>query len=123
MKYSHITFHFTIWILSISILFTGCYSYYTIPNEDYSKIESMEEIKIVYTNKKEFTIEKNDTTYAKVIGDSLIVNRGSEIKVIQMKEVEKIRENRFNLVATITLTVVGLAILFVVFASNYSPGG
>jgi hypothetical protein len=104
-------------------LFTGCYSYYTIPNDDYSKIENLEDIKIVYTNGKEFTIEKNDTTYAKVIGDSLIVNRGSEIKVIQMNEVEKIRENRFNLVGTITLTVVGLAILFVVFASNYRPAG
>jgi len=104
-------------------LFTGCYSYYTIPNDDYSKIENLEDIKIVYTNGKEFTIEKNDTTYAKVIGDSLIVNRGSEIKVIQMNEVEKIRENRFNLVGTIALTVVGLAILFVVFASNYRPAG
>jgi len=123
LKFSHITFPFTIWILSISILFTGCYSYYTIPNDDYSKIENLEDIKIVYTNGKEFTIEKNDTTYAKVIGDSLIVNRGSEIKVIQMNEVEKIRENRFNLVGTIALTVVGLAILFVVFASNYRPAG
>lgn len=123
MKFSHITFSFTIWILSISILFTGCYSYYTIPNDDYSKIENLEDIKIVYTNGKEFTIEKNDTTYAKVIGDSLIVNRGSGKKVIQMNEVEEIRENRFNLVGTITLTVVGLAILFVVFASYYRPAG
>jgi hypothetical protein len=104
-------------------LFTGCYSYYTIPNDDYSKIENLEDIKIVYTNGKEFTIEKNDTTYAKVIGDSLIVNRGSGKKVIQMNEVEEIRENRFNLVGTITLTVVGLAILFVVFASYYRPAG
>jgi len=123
LKFSHITFHFTIWILSISILFTGCYSYYTIPNDDYSKIENMEDIKIVYTNGKEFVVEKNDTTYTKVIEDSLIVKRGLEIKIIQMNEVEKIRESRFNLVGTITLTVVGLAILFVVFASNYSPGG
>ena len=123
MKYSHITFHFTIWILSISILFTGCYSYYTIPNEDYSNIDRMEDIKIVYTNGKEFIVEKNDTTNARIIGDSLVLVQGVEKKFIQMSEVEKIRENRFNLVATITLTVVGLAALFVVFASNISPGG
>ena len=117
------TFHFTIWVLSISILFTGCYSYYTIPNEDYSKIENMEDIKIVYTNGKEFVVEKNDTTNARIIGDSILVVQGVEKKFIQMNEVEKIKENRFNLVGTITLTVVGLAILFVVFASNISPGG
>lgn len=123
MKFTRITFCFTICILCISILNTGCHSYYTIPKDDYNKVSTIEDIKIVYTNGKEFTIEKNDTTYAKVIEDSLIVNRGLKIKVIQMSEVEKIRENRFNLVATITLTIVGLAILFVVFASNYSPAG
>lgn len=123
MKFSHITFYFIIWILSISILFTGCYSYYTIPDEDYSNINKMEDIKIVYTNGKEFVIEKNDTTNARIIGDSLVVIHGVEKKFIQMSKVEKIRENKFNLVATITLTVVGLAILFVVFASNFSPGG
>ena len=123
MKFSHTTFHFTIWILSISILFTGCYSYYTIPNDDYSKIENMEDIKIVYTNGKEFVVEKNDSTNARIIGDSLVVIQGVEKIFIQMSEVEKIRENRFNLVGTIILTVVGLAILFVVFASNFSPAG
>ena len=87
MKFSHITLHLIICILCISILITGCHSYYTIPNDDYSKIENMEDIKIVYTNGKEFVVEKNDTTYAKVIEDSLIVKRGLEIKVIQMNEV------------------------------------
>jgi hypothetical protein len=40
-----------------------------------------------------------------------------------MNEVEKIRESRFDLGGTITLTLIGLTILFIVFASNYSPGG
>ena len=123
MKSLNFTFHFTVLLLSVSILITGCYSYYTIPNDDYSKIENMEDIKIVYTNGKEFVVEKNDTTNARIIRDSLLVIHGVEKKFIQMSEVEKIRENKFNLVATITLTVVGLAILFVVFASNFSPGG
>lgn len=102
------------------ILLTGCYSYYTIPNDDYSKIENMEDIKIVITSGKEFVVENNDTTHAKVNEDSLIVKRGLEIKIIQMNEVEKIKENRFDLGGTITLSLVGLTILVVLFFSTFS---
>jgi hypothetical protein len=123
LKFSRITSRFIICILCISILFTGCYSYYTIPNEDYSKIENMEDIKIVYTNGKEFVVEKNDTAYAKVIEDSLIVKRGLEIKVIQMNEVEKIKENRFDLGGTITLVLFGLTLLVIGFYSTFDTGG
>lgn len=77
----------------------------------------MEDIKIVYTNGKEFVVEKNDTTYAKVIEDSLIVKRGLEIKFIQMDEVEKIKESRFDLGGTITISLVALTILVVLFFS------
>ena len=120
MKFSHITFHFTIWVLSISILFTSCYSYYTIPNEDYSKIENMEDIKVVYTNGKEFVVEKNDTTNVRIAGDSLVVIHGAEKKFIQMNEVEKIKENRFDLGGTITLSLVGLTIIVVLILSTFT---
>jgi hypothetical protein len=103
--------------LSISILFTGCHSYYVIQKDNYDKIETIEDIKIVYTDGKEFVVEKNDTTYAKVIGDSLIVNKGLEKKIIQMSEVEKIKENRFDLGGTITISLVALTILVVLFFS------
>ena len=96
-------------------MFTGCYSYYTIPNDDYSKIENMEDIKIVYTNGKEFIVEKNDTTNARIIEDSLVVNQGFEKKFIQMNEVEKIRENRFDLGGTITVIIIPLIILVAYF--------
>jgi hypothetical protein len=98
-------------------MLTGCHSYFTIPKEDYNKISTMEDIKIVYTNAKEFIVEKNDTTYAKVSGDSLIVNRGTEEKFIQMSEVEKIKESRFDLGGTITISLVALTILVVLFFS------
>lgn len=117
MKFSHITFHFTIWILSISILFTGCYSYYTFPNDDYSKIENMEDIKIVYKNGKEFVVEKDDTTNIKLVGDSLVVSEGSERKLIGISEVEKVKESRFDLGGTITISLVALTILVVLFFS------
>lgn len=120
MKFLHITFHFTIWILSISILVTSCYSYFTIPKVDYYKIESMEDIKIVYMNGKEFVVEKNDTTYVKVIRDSLTVHKGIEETSIDMDEVDKIKESRFDLGGTITISLVALTILVVLFFSTFS---
>jgi len=117
LKFSHTTFHFTIWILSTSIFFTGCHSYYVIPGNDYNKIETMEDIKIVYTNGKEFVVEKNDSTYFKVIDDSLVVSKGEEMKLIPMSEIAKIKENRFDLGGTITISLVALTILVVLFFS------
>jgi hypothetical protein len=117
VKYSNFAFQFIVCLLSVSILLTGCHSYYVIPKDNYNKIETLEDIKIVYTNGKEFIVEKNDTTYAKVSGDSLIVNRGTEKKFIQMSEIEKIKESRFDLGGTITISLVALTILIVLFFS------
>jgi len=123
VKYSNFAFRFIVCLLSVSILFTGCHSYHVIPKDSYNKVETMEDIKIVFMNGKEFIIEKDDTTRVKIGGDSLVVYQGTKQKIIQMTEVDKIKENRFDLGGTITLTLIGLTILFIVFASNYSPGG
>lgn len=116
-------FRFITYLLSITIIFTGCHSFYEIPLENYKNIDTMNDIKIVYMNGKEFVVEKNDTTNIKLVEDSLIVYRGIETKSIGMNEVEKIRESRFDLGRTITLTLIGFTILVIVFFSNYSPGG
>ena len=120
MKSLNFTFHFTVLLLSVSILITGCYSYYTIPNKDYSKLDSMEDVKIVYTNGKEFVVKKNDTTEAKIMGDSLIVYRGVEKNLIAMNEISKIKENRFDLGGTITVIIIPLIILVSYFFANFS---
>lgn len=104
-------------------MLTGCHSFFEVPKEDYSNLEKMNDIKVVYKNGKEFVIEKDDTTNIKMVGDSLIVHQGIETQYIGMNDVENIRESRFDLGGTITLTLIGLTILFIVFASNYSPGG
>jgi hypothetical protein len=122
-NFSNITSRLIVILLSISIIFTGCHSYYTIPKEDYNKISTMEDIKIVYTNGKEFIVENNDTTEAKIVGDSLIVYHGVEKNLIAMNEISKIKENRFDLGGTITLTLLGLMILVIVFYSTYDVGG
>lgn len=123
MNNSVTAFRFIVFLLSISILLTGCHSFFEVPKDDYSKIEAMNDIKVVYKNGKEFVVEKDDTTNVKIVGDSLIVSQGVETKSIGMSDVEKIRESRFDLGGTITLTLIGLTILVILFFSNYSPGG
>ena len=123
MNNSVTAFRFIVFLLSVSILLTGCHSFFEVPKDDYSKIETMNDIKVVYKNGKEFVVEKDDTTNVKIVGDSLIVSQGVETKSIGMSDVEKIREFRFDLGGTITLTLIGLTILVILFFSNYSPGG
>jgi len=53
----------------------------------------------------------------------LIIHQGAEMKIIGMSEVEKLKENRFDLGGTITLSLIALAILVVIFGSSYKPGG
>ena len=123
MNNSIAAFRFIVFLLAISILLTGCHSFFEVPREDYGNLEKLNDIKVVYKNGKEFIVEKDDTTNIKMVGDSLIVHQGIETQYIGMNDVENIRESRFDLGGTITLTLIGLTILFIVFASNYSPGG
>lgn len=122
-KFSSVYSGLVIILLSFSILITGCHSYYTIPKEDYSKIKTMEDVKIVYTNGKEFVIEKDDTTSLNIARDSLEVYSGSEETVIPMSEIEKIKENRFDLGGTITIVMIPLIILVASFIALINPGG
>lgn len=118
MKYSAATFRFIVFLLSVSIMLTGCYSFFEVPKNGYSNLEKMNDIKIVYKNGKEFVVEKDDTTNVKIVGDSLIVYQGSEKKLIGMNEVEKIRESRFDLGGTITISIILFTFFLVLFLSS-----
>lgn len=120
MKNSSFIFQITIFLLSLSILLTGCHSFYEIPKEEHEKIDQMDDIKVLYKNGKEFVVEKNDTTNVKMIGDSLIVYQGINTKSIGMNEVEKIKESRFDLGGTITISIVTFTLLLVLFLSTFS---
>lgn len=96
MNNSVTAFRFIVFVLAISILVTGCHSFFEVPKDDYSNLERMNDIKVVYKNGKEIIVEKDDTTNVKIVGDSLIVYQGIETKSIGMNEVEKIRESRFD---------------------------
>ncbi len=117
-------FRVIVFLLLISILLTGCHSFFEVPKDDYSNLEKMNDIKIVYKDGKEFIVEKDDTTNIKMVEDSLIVHQGIETKSIGMNEVEKIRESRFDFGRTMSLvvgTVVGF--LLVVGLIYWAVGG
>jgi hypothetical protein len=114
------TFRFIVFLLSVSILLTGCHSYFEVSRDDYSNLEKMNDIKVVYKDGKEFVVEKDDTTNVKMVEDSLIVYQGIETKSIGMNEVEKIRESRFDLGGTITISIVTFTLLIVLFLSTFS---
>jgi len=120
MKNSNYIFQTTIILLSISILLTGCHSFFGVPKDDYSNLEKMNDIKVVCKNGKEFVVEKDDTTNIKMVEDSLIVHQGIETKSIGMNEVEKIKESRFDLGGTITISIVTFTLLLVLFLSTFS---
>ena len=116
-KFSRTSFRMIVILLTFSILITGCHSYYTIPKDDYNKISTMKEIKIVYTNGKEFIVENNDTTNTKIVGDSVVIHKGTEKDIINMNEISKIKESKFDSSGTIAISLVGLSILIVLFFS------
>ena len=91
MNNSIAAFRFIVFLLAISILLTGCHSFFEVPREDYGSLEKLNDIKVVYKNGKEFIVEKDDTTNIKMVGDSLIVHQGIETQYIGMNDVEKIR--------------------------------
>ena len=122
MNNSVAAFRFIVFLLSISILLTGCHSYFEVSRDDYSNLEKMNDIKVVYKNGKEFVVEKDDTTNVKIVEDSLIVSQGIDTKSIGMNEVEKIRESRFDFGGTFSL-IVGTLVLIILLMPPYSPGG
>jgi hypothetical protein len=83
----------------------------------------MEDIKIVYTNGKEFIVENNDTTKTNIVGDSVVIHKGTEEDIIGMNEISKIKENRFDLGGTITVIIIPLIILVAYFFANFNPAG
>lgn len=113
MKNSNIVIRVMVLLLSISILSTGCHSYYEVSKDDYGNLEKLNDIKIVYKNGKEFIVEKDDTTNVKIVGDSLVVSQGTEKKLIGMNEIDKIRESKFDYGGTITTTILTVAFFIV----------
>ena len=65
MVNSTFSFRIIIALFSISVLITGCHSFFEVPKQEYNSLDKMSDIKIVYKNGKEFIVEKDDTTNIK----------------------------------------------------------
>jgi hypothetical protein len=117
MKKSNIAFKGIVILLSMVMILTGCHSFYEIPKEEYRNIDKMNEIKIVYNNGREFVVEKDDTTNIEFYDSTLVVQSGIDKKIIIMNDVNKLKERRYDLGGTITLSVVIVATLLVLFFS------
>ena len=117
MKKSMLAFKGMVVLLSLAIILTGCYSFYEIPKEEYKNLNQLDDIKIVYKNGREFVVEKDDTTNIELQNSTLIVKSGNDKKIINMSDVNKLKERRSDLGGTITLSVVIVASLLVLFLS------
>ncbi|MBK7229577.1 MAG: hypothetical protein IPH97_12110 [Ignavibacteriales bacterium] len=104
-------------LLSLAIILTGCHSFYEIPKEEYKILNQLDDIKIVYKNGREFVVEKDDSTNIELQNSTLIVQSGNDKKIINMSDVNKLKERRSDLGGTITLSVVIFASLLVLFLS------
>lgn len=117
MNYLKRFFSFKIIILSASILLSACHSFYEIPIAEYNNLNKMDDIKIGYKNGREFVVEKDDSTNIELQNSTLIVQSGNDKKIINMSDVNKLKERRSDLGGTITLSVVIFASLLVLFLS------
>lgn len=109
-------FRLITYLLSITIILTACHSFYEIPLENYKNIDTMNDIKIVYKNGKEFVVEKDDTTNINFQDSTLVIKKGVDTQFVKMSDVDKLKENRSNWGGTITLAIVittGLLVWFV----------
>ena len=117
MKKSMLAFKGMVVLLSLAIILTGCHSFYEIPKEEYKILNQLDDIKIVYKNGREFVVEKDDSTNIELQNSTLIVQSGNDKKIINMSDVNKLKERRSDLGGTITLSVVIVASLLVLFLS------
>lgn len=117
MKKSMLAFRGMVVLLSLAIILTGCHSFYEIPKEEYKNLNQLDDIKIVYKNGREFVVEKDDSTNIELKYSTLIVKSGNDKKIINMSDVNKLKERRSDLGGTITLSVVIVASLLVLFLS------
>lgn len=104
-------FRYITYLLSLTVILTGCHSFYEIPLENYKNIDTVDDIKVVYKNGKEFVIEKDDTTNISFRDSVLVVQSGIDKKIISMNDVNQLRERRSDLGGTITLSIIALVLI------------
>jgi hypothetical protein len=105
------SFRFLVFLLTASVLLSGCHSFYEIPKTEYNNISQIDEIKVVYNNGKEFVVEKDDTTNINFLDSMLVVQCGIDKTIINIKELSKLKERRFDLGGTLTISIIAIVLI------------
>ncbi len=118
-KYNFILFIIT--LLSISILITGCYSFFTISSNDLINKEDKNKVKIILKDKKEVIIENSKYIITSNPDEIVILQTDSTRVTYSLIEIEKILEEKFDfgktffatfwISAVILLAVLGITVL------------
>lgn len=112
-------------LLCISILISGCCSYFPISSNDLLNNKPENKIKIILNNKKEVIVENlKDIDFANF--DEIVALQNDSTKVtFSLIEVEKISEERFDFGKTFfsTLWIMGGAFALLIGIMLLSSGG
>ncbi len=119
----------TVIILSLLNLF-GCYSYHTISKDELDQTEEYSDLQVITKNKYVYEFIEGNYT----IGDDSIYGSGN-LKLIMGKkvykdykgsikfeDVEKLRMDKLDVLATILVVVIPVVIIAIA-AANFSPLG
>ena len=110
-------------VLFVSFILSGCYSFHEVSKEDYLKSERHPKTKIILNNKEELTFDENENN--KVITDSekiIIINDTSKVNV-SFSDIDKIMEERFDIIKTFFGTFWLSLATFVVLGLIFIAGG
>ena len=83
-------------LISICILFAGCYSYYTISKDDLLNKKAEKKVKIILKDKKEVLIENPKKIITSDSNEIGFLQPDSTTTKISLKEVDEILEQRFD---------------------------
>lgn len=108
---------FIVILLCISITLTGCYTYFPVTNNDFSKVKADSKLKILLKDKREVIVNNlNDLRFSNA--DSIIIYQNDTVKLtFSYSEFEKIYQERFDFgktifgtfwIAVATIIVIGL---------------
>ncbi len=110
-------------VLFVSFILSGCYSFREVSKEDYLKSERHPKTKIILNNKEELIFDENENN--KVITDSekiIIINDISKVNV-SFSDIDKIMEERFDIIKTFFGTFWLSLATFVVLGLIFIAGG
>ncbi len=107
--------------LCFSTNFTGCFSYFSVSNNDFSNIQHETRIRIILKDNREFIVQNiNEINFSKP--DTIQLFQNDKLITLSADEIRKLAEEKFDFGKTcfsgvwITMGIVaGLLIIFLIY--------